>query len=47
VVTGPNNEQPFKILELDVDPVNIDQINVRVDMTVPIPGNRIEVTFVI
>jgi hypothetical protein len=47
VVVGPEGEAPFTILGLEVDPVAIDQINARVDLTVPIPGNRVEVTFVI
>jgi hypothetical protein len=47
LVVGPDGEAPFTILGLGVDPVAIDQINARVDLTVPIPGNRVEVTFVI
>jgi hypothetical protein len=47
LVVGPNGEEPYNIQEITADSDILDQINARVAMTIPIPGNRVEVTFAI
>lgn len=47
LVVGPNGEQPYKIQSLYQDPDSIDTIKSQVAATEPIPGNTLDITYVI
>lgn len=47
LVVGPNGEEPYVIRRLYQDPDSIDTIKSEIAVTQPIPGNTLDITYVI